>query len=525
MRHAVRLYHGKRSGPAWKIDWLELSASSGGGSYSLYFCLGLITLLAQGRTHLSSAEDTRLLTTSLSAGSSKLPSEELPNEPGDSEAVPATPPLSTKANMVAHEVRVMVIGAHLSKVSADRELFTEETNSVLVHENGGVIQLSAAVTPGQLLFLSNVESKQEVVAQVKRKRVYRPTSCYIELEFAEPAPRFWGMEFSAASSLLPKDAKDREAAALVISAEASSDEPIEQLAAPAGEEVQALKQQVRAKRGQAANANAVVESGSVDDHRVPMQLKPVEETQLPKPSLDFTMPKARKFFGARGNFTPGFRGGVLRLALLTAALLITATGAAWYKNWFPWSAGAKRPAVNGPTTSTNTTSLAPRTRETATEHPEFNNTKVAGDAPVTLQMAESAARRVASGSLLAQPALHGGSSSTPPEKRAVVRPTAKVLSDMAPSGSESLVPPKLIKSVRALASLDALRDFETGNVIIDAVVGTEGEVHFLSVLSGPPSLRAPAVEAVKQYRYEPATRNGQPVPARVKIEIRFRFES
>lgn len=86
------------------------------------------------------------------------------------------------------------------------------------------------------------------------------------------------------------------------------------------------------------------------------------------------------------------------------------------------------------------------------------------------------------------------------------------------------MPPKLIKSVRAVASLNALRDFETGNVMIDAVVGTEGEVKFINVLSGPPSLRAAAVEALKQYRYEPATRNGQPVPAHVTVTIHFRFE-
>ena len=86
------------------------------------------------------------------------------------------------------------------------------------------------------------------------------------------------------------------------------------------------------------------------------------------------------------------------------------------------------------------------------------------------------------------------------------------------------MPPKLTKSVRAVASLDALRDFETGNVVIDAVVGTSGEVHFISVLSGPPSLRDAAVESLKQYRYEPAMRQGQPVPAHVTITIHFRFE-
>jgi TonB family protein len=88
-----------------------------------------------------------------------------------------------------------------------------------------------------------------------------------------------------------------------------------------------------------------------------------------------------------------------------------------------------------------------------------------------------------------------------------------------------IVPPKLIKSVQAVASLDDLRDFETGKVVIDAVVGTEGEVHFVRVISGPPSLRAAAIGAVKQYRYEPAIRNGQPVPQHVNITIRFRFES
>jgi periplasmic protein TonB len=109
----------------------------------------------------------------------------------------------------------------------------------------------------------------------------------------------------------------------------------------------------------------------------------------------------------------------------------------------------------------------------------------------------------------------------------MVRPTVSATSDpIVASAVESvIVPPKLIKSVRAVASLDALHDFETGNVVIDAVVGTEGEVHFISVISGPPSLRAAAVGAAKQYRYEPATQNGQPVPAHVNIAIRFRFES
>ncbi len=474
------------------------------------------------------------LTTPPSASSSEPQPEERPIKPREVDARLSSPKPSTKTNMVAHEVQVKATGTRRAKSAGERELFTEDTNSVLVYENGGVIQLSAAVAPGQLLFLANVESKREVVAQVKRKRTYKPMNCYVELEFAEPAPRFWGMEFSAAAALLPKDAKDAEAAALVISA--CADESGEPPPAPTVEEVQALKREVGALREQVAGAAATGKSLPIEHDYVPMQLTAAEQAQLPTPSLDFTvsLPKAKRRFRARGNFTPGFRGGVLRLALLTTALVVTAVAAAWYKNWIPWKSAAKKPSVSVPVIAANTsTSLAPGSRGVVKEHSEFTNTNVASDAPVTSpgmpsQVAESRTQPFASSGSVARRAVRKTSPSTTlAGKGATVRPTARTTADpiVASTVTSGIVPPKLIKSVRAVASLDDLRDFETGNVVIDAVVGTEGEVHFIRVISGPPSLRAAAVGAVKQYRYEPATRNGQPVPEHVNITIRFRFES
>jgi len=46
----------------------------------------------------------------------------------------------------------------------------------------------------------------------------------------------------------------------------------------------------------------------------------------------------------------------------------------------------------------------------------------------------------------------------------------------------------------------------------------------MNVLSGPPSLRLPALRALKDYKYQPATLNGNPVPAHVTVKIQFRFE-
>jgi protein TonB len=499
--------------------------------------------------------------------------------------------------MVAHAVRVKVTGARPGKNAGERELFSEETTSVLVFENGGVIQLSAAVAPGQLLSLTHEESKREVVAQVKRKRTYRPTSCYVELEFAELAPRFWGMEFSAATALLPKDAQEAEAVALVSSAEATADEPGEPPPAPTVEEVQELKREVETLRGQlnlmqtpaaseqalapapipagvpdafpapaAENAPSTESISNTETHDAPVvpfiakslpidydpaatQLPAAKQVPLPKPSRDFTMPlpKAKWSLRARGNFTPSFRAGVMRLALLTTALVVTAAGAAWYKNWIPWKTAAKKPSVSVPASPVNAkTSTPPGSQEAAEAHPESSSTNVASDAPVTSPgtppqreappntpapeaagAAGSAVQPSASNESVAQPALRRTRpSTTQAGKRSTVRPPALAPAEsVAPSAADGvIVPPKLIKSVRAVASVEAVRDFETGNVVIDAVVGATGEVESTKVLSGPPSLRGAALEALKQYRYEPATQNGQSVPAHVTVTIRFSFE-
>jgi protein TonB len=93
-----------------------------------------------------------------------------------------------------------------------------------------------------------------------------------------------------------------------------------------------------------------------------------------------------------------------------------------------------------------------------------------------------------------------------------------------PAGEGDVVPPKLLSSAQGIAPPEAVRGFVAGDVILDAVVGSEGRVISLTVLSGRDSLRASAIERVKQYRYRPATQNGKPVPAHVTVTIQCWFE-
>jgi protein TonB len=494
--------------------------------------------------------------------------------------------------MVAHEVRLKVSGMPPASAAGERQLFTEETTSLLVFETGGVIRLSAAVVPGQLLLLSNQDSLREAIVQVKRKRVDRPTSCFVELEFTEPSPRFWGTEFSAATALLPKNSRDVEAAALIVSAENTADDPGEAPAPPTAEEIQALKREVEASRGLSKSSQlsspteitpAPAPATVPDAPPAPFSTAPIpdsisntnqntmdilatqalpfeqiqaavrcptsEEVPRSNPALDYTIPARmpKRSRRARGNFTPAFVAGISRLAILMAALLVTIVGAAWYKHWLPWQAAAKKPNVGVRSNGSNAkSSSGSGSSSVAESHSESGTTNVVSDAPVTtagrtLPAASarntSAPEETAASKSAASPVSPRKPETRPDTRRTVtvaaaakkqpanlsaVKPVSSVVA--TPAADNTLVPPKLIKSVRAVATMDQIRDFETGNVVIDAVVGTSGEVNFVSVLSGPPSLRGPAVEALKEYRYEPATRNGQPVPAHVTITIHFRFE-
>src|SRR6266576_3629102 len=73
---------------------------------------------------------------------------------------------------------------------------------------------------------------------------FRPTSCYVEVEFSEPAPGFWGIEFPEMAELSPANAQQKEAAELVRAAEAIAGEPSVPARVPSAYEVTALKQQV-----------------------------------------------------------------------------------------------------------------------------------------------------------------------------------------------------------------------------------------------------------------------------------------
>lgn len=64
-----------------------------------------------------------------------------------------------------------------------------------------------------------------------------------------------------------------------------------------------------------------------------------------------------------------------------------------------------------------------------------------------------------------------------------------------------------------------------GVVILQAVVDTLGHVGYVKVLKGlPEGLTESAVQVVQEWRYEPATLNGEPVPVYINLTVNFSLQ-
>jgi periplasmic protein TonB len=60
-----------------------------------------------------------------------------------------------------------------------------------------------------------------------------------------------------------------------------------------------------------------------------------------------------------------------------------------------------------------------------------------------------------------------------------------------------------------------------GAVVLDALIGREGNIQDLRILSGPPILSSAAREAVKQWRFRPYLQSGQAVETEARITVNF----
>lgn len=82
-------------------------------------------------------------------------------------------------------------------------------------------------------------------------------------------------------------------------------------------------------------------------------------------------------------------------------------------------------------------------------------------------------------------------------------------------------PATLVNRVEPVYPVMAQQMHVSGTVELEAVIGTDGRIRELKVKSGPPLLVRAAVDAVRQWLYEPTLLNGDPVEVIQPITVRF----
>lgn len=80
------------------------------------------------------------------------------------------------------------------------EPFAENTKTINVSARGGLVALSARVFPAQKLIVTNLQTGQDLLCRVARVQRAKGGQTLIGLEFLEPSPLFWCIEFAPAPS-------------------------------------------------------------------------------------------------------------------------------------------------------------------------------------------------------------------------------------------------------------------------------------------------------------------------------------
>jgi protein TonB len=116
-----------------------------------------------------------------------------------------------RSDALSLEVAVRVHGSKVKEVvlgtTPHTEPFEEQTSTMIIFPQGGVLRMNTPVTVGQMLVLTNLKSRQDAICRVVKVRPNAKLAAYIEVEFTQRQPGYWGVHFpSDADVASPKAA-------------------------------------------------------------------------------------------------------------------------------------------------------------------------------------------------------------------------------------------------------------------------------------------------------------------------------
>jgi hypothetical protein len=484
------------------------------------------------------------------------------------------------ARASALEIPVTVQGSKTVEGSERRELFTEATKTILVSENGAVLQLSAKVLPGQCVFLRNDQSGSEILCRVLESR----QAGYTDLEFTSYNPKFWddhsqqpappvaqkprqgGLEAAVATSAPPPAtesaaptseeapvAEEIPVAVLETSPKApanSSPETTEALskqpnssertdakdavpdwdAAKDAELLAVLAAMDRASKPQresTAKETKKTKDGARDPATAnePQQDKPSSNIASQATGVSTTKPRIR---GIR-KFTA--RRDPVSIAIAAAILIAAVLGIGWrakigslfHKNNRLSSAQSALPARSTPQQSQLPPSAVAITAGTATATPETSKAGVVAVAQIPAAPTADAAAAPSSKAVDDPAALAGAKAASSSSSGSSGPAAVGHASHRKPNAANAveIVPPKIV-SQAAPSVPPWAKGLDVDLVVeLNALIDEKGNLVETTPVSGPRLLQPAAQRAVVLWVFEPALSNGKPIASHILLTVQF----
>jgi TonB family protein len=83
---------------------------------------------------------------------------------------------------------------------------------------------------------------------------------------------------------------------------------------------------------------------------------------------------------------------------------------------------------------------------------------------------------------------------------------------------------QIISKVNPIYPPEARASGTSGTVVLHAIIGKDGTVQQLNVISGPPMLAGSAIDAVRQWVYQPYLLNGEPVEVDTTVTVNYSLD-
>ena len=238
---------------------------------------------------------------------------------------------------------------------------------------------------------------------------------------------------------------------------------------------------------------------------------------------------AREIFMAAGQQDFGDRGRDYRTSALTAAIVALSLLVGWMVGRAGWSMAVHRAEIQSPdvsdilaATEVNPDPLpASPNAEASTDGTQSTQSSPPAVTPNQVPKSKGHAAEPNGGLMMfehGKPVFRAVPSEMKPQTEGEGDGDSQTASDQVPRPATNGY---LLRRVVPKYPEQAQQQHIQGPVVLNAVVRTDGSVQEVKVVSGEPALVPAAVEAVKQWRFQPQRVKGNPVEFETQITVNF----